>query len=53
MVHHDFFEWTRQLFNNHGRTVVLNMIGRKLLLTDDPENTKAILSSNVRESLCI
>ncbi|KAL8877671.1 MAG: hypothetical protein Q9198_004357 [Flavoplaca austrocitrina] len=42
---HDFFAWTRQILDVPGRTVSMNLLGIKLLMTDDPENTKAVLST--------
>lgn len=44
---HDFFAWTRQILDVLGRTVSLNMLGVKILMTDGPENTKAVLSTKV------
>ena len=44
---HDFFAWTRQILDVPGRTVSLNLLGVKVLMTDDPENTKAVLSTKV------
>ncbi|KAL9010177.1 MAG: hypothetical protein Q9173_004865 [Seirophora scorigena] len=42
---HDFFAWTRQILDVPGRTVSLNLLGIKLLMTDDTENTKQVLST--------
>ncbi|KAH7333355.1 cytochrome P450 [Rhexocercosporidium sp. MPI-PUGE-AT-0058] len=39
---HQFFEWTRTLFDTYGSTVEVNAMGMKVLLTEDPENIKAI-----------
>lgn len=47
ILSYDFFEWTRQILNVPGRTVRLNMLGIEVLMTDDSENTKAILSTKV------
>ncbi len=47
MLSHDFFEWSRQILNVPGRTVRLNMLGIEVLMTDNADNTKAILSTKV------
>ncbi len=50
IYHNDFFAWTRQILDCPGRTVSLNMLGVKVLMTDQPENTKTILSTKVSVS---
>lgn len=42
-----FVEWTRQLLIENNHTVELHMLGTKLLLTDDPENIKAVQDTQV------
>ena len=51
LLNHDFFEWTRQILEVPGRTVRLNMLGIEVLMTDDAQNTKAILSTKVSRSI--
>jgi hypothetical protein len=41
------FEWTREILEVPGRTVELYMMGTRLVLTDEPENLKAIMSTQV------
>ena len=47
LVDCDFFAWSRQILDVPGRTVSLNMLGVSVLVTDSPENTKAVLSTKV------
>ena len=47
LVNNDFFAWSREILDNPGRTVSLNMLGVNVLVTDEPENTKAVLSTKV------
>jgi hypothetical protein len=42
-----FFEWSREVLNVPGHTVELSMLGVSIFMTDDPDNTKAILSTKV------
>jgi hypothetical protein len=44
---HKFLDWTQHLLNNNNHTVELNMLGASLLLTDDPENIKAVQDTQV------
>lgn len=45
-IHADqFFEWGREILNVPGRTVELSMLGISIVMTDDPNNIKAILST--------
>jgi len=45
-IHADqFFEWGREILNVPGRTVELSMLGISIVMTDDPSNIKAILST--------
>ena len=46
LVSNDFFTWSRELLSVPGRTVSLNVIGQDLLMTDAPDNIKAILSTH-------
>lgn len=50
LFNNDFFAWSRQILDNPGRTVSLNMLGVIVLVTDEPENTKAVLSTKVSSS---
>ncbi|KAF2195933.1 cytochrome P450 [Zopfia rhizophila CBS 207.26] len=43
MRNHGFFEYTRQILDNPGKTVELNMFGSRLILTQQPENIKAVM----------
>lgn len=47
MLDHNFFEWSHQILNVPGQTVRLNMLGIEVLMTDNTDNTKAILSTKV------
>jgi hypothetical protein len=42
-----FFEYTREILDVPGRTVQLNMLGDRLVLTDEPENIKAVMFTKV------
>ena len=42
-----FFEYTREILDVPGRTVQLNMLGGGLVLTDEPENIKAVMLTKV------
>jgi hypothetical protein len=46
-----FFEWTREILQVPGRTVELHMMGTRLILTDEPDNVKAIMSTQVSKTL--
>lgn len=48
MIAHEFLEWTRDILNNAGRTVELDMLNNRVVVTDNPENIKAIMSTQVR-----
>ena len=43
-----FFEFTRELLDNPGRTIELNIPGGRLLLTDNVDNIKAIQFTQVK-----
>lgn len=45
-----FFEFTREILDVPGRTVQLNMLGGGLVLTDEPENIKAVMLTKVNYS---
>ena len=47
MKNHQFFEWTRGIFQVAGHTAELHMMGVRLVLTDEPENVKCIMSTKV------
>jgi hypothetical protein len=42
-----FFEYTREILDVPGRTVQLNMLGGGPVLTDEPENIKAVMLTKV------
>lgn len=46
LISNDFFTWSRELLSVPGRTVSISMIGQDLLMTDAPENIKAVLSTH-------
>ncbi|KAI9046092.1 cytochrome P450 [Aspergillus affinis] len=39
---HRFWHWTKRLLDENNHTLQLHLLGANLLLTDDPENIKAI-----------
>jgi hypothetical protein len=43
-----FFDFTRELLDNPGRTIELNIPGGRLLLTDNVDNIKAIQFTQVK-----
>jgi hypothetical protein len=45
--HNRFFEFTQEFLEVPGRTVELVMVGQRMVVTDDPENIKAIMFTNV------
>ncbi|KKA22030.1 Cytochrome P450 [Rasamsonia emersonii CBS 393.64] len=45
MLRLDFFEWTQTLLDHPGRTIDIYVLGTRLVLTDDCDNMKAIMSS--------
>lgn len=42
-----FLEFAQELLHQYARTVELWMVGERIILTDDPENIKAILKDQV------
>ena len=42
-----FFDYTREILDVPGHTVQLNMLGGKTVLTDEPENIKAVMLTQV------
>ncbi|KAE9963424.1 hypothetical protein BLS_009313 [Venturia inaequalis] len=42
---HMFYDWTRSLADKYGRTYEMQMMGMRLIVTDEPQNIKAIMSS--------
>lgn len=47
LSNHQFFEWTRSMFDKYGSTVEVNAMGMKVLVTEDPENIRAIQMTQV------
>ena len=43
-----FLNFTQEVLRQYARTVELWMVGERVILTDDPENIKAILKDQVR-----
>ncbi|KAL1963263.1 hypothetical protein VTN77DRAFT_8486 [Rasamsonia byssochlamydoides] len=41
----DFFEWTQTLLDHPGRTIDIYVLGNRLVMMDDCDNIKAIMSS--------
>lgn len=48
---HKFHLWTQRHLAQHNHTMELRMFGQKLVMTDDPENIKAILETQVLRPL--
>jgi hypothetical protein len=44
-----FFEFTRQVLDTPGRTVELDVLGRRLLMTDHVDNIKAVQFTQVKK----
>lgn len=53
MRNHTLYEWTNEILQVPGRTVELNLMGSRMVLTDNPENVKTIMSTQVRLSSVI
>lgn len=45
---HTLYEWTNEILQVPGRTIELNLMGSRMVLTDHPENVKTIMSTKVR-----
>ncbi len=50
LIKNDFFNWSRELLDVPGRTVSLKMLGAEVLMTDDTDNIRTILSTRVSAS---
>ena len=44
-----FFDWVRTILNVPGHTVELRLLGTRLVMTDDADNIKALMSTQVRK----
>lgn len=44
---HKFHLWSQRLLEKNNHTMELQMFGEKLVMTDDPENIKAIMDTQV------
>jgi len=44
---HKFHLWSQHLLEKHNHTIELRMFGEKLVMTDDPENIRAIQETQV------
>ena len=44
---HKFHLWSQRLLEKHNHTMELHMFGEKLVMTDDPENIRAIQETQV------
>lgn len=42
-----FFEWAQELLRRPGHTVEFNILGRRIVMTDDQANIRTIFASNV------
>lgn len=42
-----FFEWAQELLRRPGHTVEFNILGRRIVMTDDQANLKTIFATNV------
>ena len=47
-----FIEWTRGILDVPGHTVELRALGIELIITDNPDNIKAVLSTKVHNPAC-
>lgn len=47
MMSHEFLDWTGNILQNKGWTVELQMLNTRVVLTENPENIKAVLSTQV------
>ena len=45
--HDTFFDWVRSVLNVPGHTVELRFLGTRLVMTDDADNIKALMSTQV------
>ncbi|EPE30141.1 Cytochrome P450 [Glarea lozoyensis ATCC 20868] len=46
LMRNTFFEYTQELLNHPGHTIEFNIFGRRILMTDAPENIKTIMATN-------
>ena len=44
---HRFYHWTKEMLEDYNHTMELRMVGQQLIMTDDPENIKAIQDTQV------
>lgn len=44
-----FWHWTKHLLDQNNHTLEVRMLGARMILTDDPENIKAILDTQFHE----
>ncbi len=44
---HRFYHWTKGMLEDYNHTMELRMLGTRLVMTDDPENIKAIQDTQV------
>lgn len=51
LASHRFYHWTKDLLKEHNHTAELRLLGQSLLLTDDPENIKAVQDTQVSDSV--
>ena len=45
--HDTFFDWVRSVLNVPGHTVELRLLGTRLVMTDEADNIKALMSTQV------
>jgi hypothetical protein len=47
ILSHEFFELTQEFLDVPGHTVEVRMMGNEMIMTDEPENIRAVMSTNV------
>ncbi|RAO69194.1 uncharacterized protein BHQ10_005206 [Talaromyces amestolkiae] len=51
MRNHTLYEWTNEILQVPGRTIELNLMGSRMVLTDHPENVKTIMSTQAKVAM--
>lgn len=47
LANHSFYDWVVSFMTKYGRTIELDLVGKRLLITDEPENVRSIMYSQV------
>ena len=47
---HRFYHWTKEMLEEYHHTMELRMLGTRLVMTDEPENIRAIQDTQVTSS---